>query len=352
MDRFRFGSLVVLLVVLFGCGGSARPRAAFLSDAFAVPARRAEVVIGDPSPAVTPPLATPEAAPRRGQDLVRCAREEKGPAPIMDRGDAATPGKVALTFDDGPVLGHTPKVLDALAAVDMKATFFVVGRAINAQTYDIVQRTVAEGHALAIHSYNHEVEMATRYGEAKSRRYIAGQFEVTRVLVDLALVATSEEDFDALYARVFGLAPYAWIADETLASDLTEVTARHRAVLEERGYTGGARPYDVVFWRPPGGGPYLSSRPGPARATYDAALERLGVINVMWHGGAGDTDEHRRKDRGFLVGNLRHATKQGGVLLLHDAIDKPALVQGLAEMRALGARVVPLEDLARETFGC
>ena len=35
---------------------------------------------------------------------------------------------VALTFDDGPHPRHTPWLLDMLAAKNIRATFFVVGR--------------------------------------------------------------------------------------------------------------------------------------------------------------------------------------------------------------------------------
>ncbi|MBI3910262.1 MAG: polysaccharide deacetylase family protein [Armatimonadetes bacterium] len=61
---------------------------------------------------------------------------------------------VSLTFDDGPDPAVTPKVLDALRAAGVKATFFLVGR--KAERYpDLVRRIVAEGHALGNHSYDH-----------------------------------------------------------------------------------------------------------------------------------------------------------------------------------------------------
>jgi len=34
--------------------------------------------------------------------------------------------RLALTFDDGPHPRHTPRLLDLLAAKDIRATFFVV----------------------------------------------------------------------------------------------------------------------------------------------------------------------------------------------------------------------------------
>jgi peptidoglycan-N-acetylglucosamine deacetylase len=60
---------------------------------------------------------------------------------------------VALTFDDGPN-ANTPAVLDALKAMNVKATFFIVGNM--ARRYpDILARIAAEGHLLANHSATH-----------------------------------------------------------------------------------------------------------------------------------------------------------------------------------------------------
>src|SRR5262245_23993090 len=73
------------------------------------------------------------------------------------RTDAWKSGEVVLTFDDGPHKVKTPKVLDALAKHHMHATFFLVGRAINHFTYQLVQRELAEGHTIGTHSYDHDV---------------------------------------------------------------------------------------------------------------------------------------------------------------------------------------------------
>ena len=63
--------------------------------------------------------------------------------------------KVALTFDDGPDTRFTPKVLDALKANQVKATFFVLG-AMASTHPDIIRRIVNEGHVIGNHSYSHE----------------------------------------------------------------------------------------------------------------------------------------------------------------------------------------------------
>lgn len=64
------------------------------------------------------------------------------------------PPKIALTFDDGPHPAFTPAILDILKAKGAPATFFVLG--LQAARYkDLVRREVAEGHAVADHSWNH-----------------------------------------------------------------------------------------------------------------------------------------------------------------------------------------------------
>lgn len=68
--------------------------------------------------------------------------------------------KVAyLTFDDGPSTTVTPKILDTLKNENVKATFFIVGQAINDDSKGLLKRIVEEGNALANHSYTHEYKI-------------------------------------------------------------------------------------------------------------------------------------------------------------------------------------------------
>jgi peptidoglycan-N-acetylglucosamine deacetylase len=61
---------------------------------------------------------------------------------------------VALTFDDGPHPETTPRVLDALAAHQQRATFFIIGE--NVRRYPaIVRRIINEGHRVGLHSDQH-----------------------------------------------------------------------------------------------------------------------------------------------------------------------------------------------------
>lgn len=59
-----------------------------------------------------------------------------------------------LTFDDGPTIKSTPKILDILKEENIKATFFVIGKYVKKHP-DIVKREYEEGHYIANHGYDH-----------------------------------------------------------------------------------------------------------------------------------------------------------------------------------------------------
>jgi peptidoglycan-N-acetylglucosamine deacetylase len=63
--------------------------------------------------------------------------------------------EVALTFDDGPSPDTTPRVLEELAKVGAKATFFLVGKKALAQP-ELVREIAAQGHAIGLHGFAHD----------------------------------------------------------------------------------------------------------------------------------------------------------------------------------------------------
>ncbi|MFA7637398.1 MAG: polysaccharide deacetylase family protein [Monoglobales bacterium] len=74
--------------------------------------------------------------------------------PKLIKNSKDSPEKTAyLTFDDGPTK-NTELILDALAAYDAKATFFVLGEEAE-QNPEILKRVFAEGHTIGNHSYSH-----------------------------------------------------------------------------------------------------------------------------------------------------------------------------------------------------
>lgn len=61
---------------------------------------------------------------------------------------------VAITFDDGPQLKHTPQILDILKQQEVPAAFFCIGRNIP-DNEELLQRIDTEGHVVGNHSYSH-----------------------------------------------------------------------------------------------------------------------------------------------------------------------------------------------------
>nr|WP_223875182.1 polysaccharide deacetylase family protein [Nanchangia anserum] len=78
----------------------------------------------------------------------------RAPRPAADDAvDCSAVPCVALTYDDGPS-EYTPQLLDVLHAHDVHATFFTIGRQIEAHP-DALKREAAEGHAVGIHTWTH-----------------------------------------------------------------------------------------------------------------------------------------------------------------------------------------------------
>ncbi|MCI8306953.1 MAG: polysaccharide deacetylase family protein [Lachnospiraceae bacterium] len=61
---------------------------------------------------------------------------------------------IYLTFDDGPSLTSTPKILDILKKNKVNATFFVIN--YDKKGEKLIKRAASEGNAIAIHGYSHD----------------------------------------------------------------------------------------------------------------------------------------------------------------------------------------------------
>ncbi|WP_250281624.1 MULTISPECIES: polysaccharide deacetylase family protein [unclassified Frankia] len=64
------------------------------------------------------------------------------------------PGHVALTFDDGPDPTSTPRFLEALAAHEVRATFFLLGSML-VRAPELGRDLVQAGHEVAVHGWEH-----------------------------------------------------------------------------------------------------------------------------------------------------------------------------------------------------
>lgn len=94
---------------------------------------------------------------------------------------------MAITFDDGPNPTYTPKLLDELAARNIKVTFFLNGKAAEAYP-DLVLRQQAEGHQIANHTHAHEylpglTNEGVVYQVERTANYLTGLTGLTDFLV-------------------------------------------------------------------------------------------------------------------------------------------------------------------------
>ena len=116
-----------------------------------------------------------------------------------------------LTFDDGPDEKNTDAILDILQQEGVKATFYVVGRNVDAYP-ETAKRIFDEGHALGNHSYDHDYD----------RLYAS---------VDNYLEEIEEAD-EAVY-RLIGMRPLITRAPGGRMSHFTEA---YDAVTADNGY--------------------------------------------------------------------------------------------------------------------
>ncbi len=108
-----------------------------------------------------------------GQDPITSRPDTRGPIPrnptmrlksnfslanqdITYRRALVSGNLIAMTFDDGPQPENTPRLLDILRERNIKATFYVIGKCVNAYP-DVVRRTVEEGHEIGNHSQTHRL---------------------------------------------------------------------------------------------------------------------------------------------------------------------------------------------------
>ncbi|CAG8634929.1 3814_t:CDS:2 [Funneliformis caledonium] len=99
---------------------------------------------------------------------VACVSAQDDGAGFFFKCDA--PGTVALTFDDGPS-DFTPELLTTLKTAEIPATFFVLGKSINAgQGKAALKAAFDAGHQIALHSNTH-ADMNTLTAKAIQSEY-------------------------------------------------------------------------------------------------------------------------------------------------------------------------------------
>lgn len=149
-------------------------------------------------PAAVPDAAAPaEAPPNEGLGAVPTVEAAEAPSPEVFLAADLRDGRVSrgfvrqrvlhFTFDDGPRLETTPRLLEHLDRHGVKATFFVVARQIDGTSprkraqAALLQRMAADGHTIGFHGVDHSslLELAPEQIEQQLRH---GEQVFTRVL--------------------------------------------------------------------------------------------------------------------------------------------------------------------------
>jgi peptidoglycan-N-acetylglucosamine deacetylase len=102
---------------------------------------------GSPGPGCAPGALGTARTLTLKREYIGYGREQYGPLPLQK-------GEVVLTFDDGPNPETMDRVLDALAAQCVKATFFMTGANLSKHP-ELGRRVVQAGHSAGLHSYAH-----------------------------------------------------------------------------------------------------------------------------------------------------------------------------------------------------
>lgn len=167
---------------------------------------------------------------------------------------------LAFTFDDGPEIVTTPRLLDLLDAHHVRATFFVVGHRIDGdEPHHRAQRAllreiVRRGHLLGNHTYHHVVLGNLRPSQ------IAYEIDRTGDLVQQSTgrrpelmrapfgMLTAPRSLGAVAAR--NLTPAYWMIDthDWEVTSAEAVQARFRQELLEHPHGGVVLMHDTRPW--------------------------------------------------------------------------------------------------------
>jgi peptidoglycan-N-acetylglucosamine deacetylase len=172
--------------------------------------------------------------PSFGQQLDTLARWREFPA--RERLDDQ---RVALTFDDGPDPEGTPGVLEALDAVGLKATFFMVGEQVKDAPM-LAREVAARGHEIALHGATHRPHRELNPRDSKDEpAYGLGTLEAATTRrarwFRPPYGAFNEHSYEAV--RAVGLEPVYWSA---WGMDWETISAERILDIVERDLEPGA----------------------------------------------------------------------------------------------------------------
>lgn len=221
------------------------------------------------TPAPDAQAQAPVEAPQAAVSQIPAPDEENNLLEILSNSGQK---KVAyLTFDDGPTDNITPQVLDVLRRYNVKATFFEVGKLIEANP-DIARRVYEEGHLIANHSNGH--------------------------------------DYDTLYAT-----------EESFINEVLDCEDKIRNI------TDGEEPFKLIRFP---GGSYNAGDHAAEKQIYKETLRANGFYYADWNSLNGDAEGAKKDADGLYQYFLNSSSGYNNlVVLMHDAATKQATVDAL-----------------------
>lgn len=234
--------LLVLVVLASGCGsGTAAP------PRVAEPVR-VEGEVADPVEVAAAPRAEDAPVPAAVEvtavdPMATTVRPDLGGGYVVTGTTAHR--LVLFTFDDGPDLRYTPRLLDMLDEHEIRAVFFVVARRLGARegrfadVAGVLREIARRGHVVGSHTRDHEI--LTRLDRDEVERQIVGAEE----LIEEALGARPwlfrppggmhDEVIDGLLAeRGYSLVLWSVAASDWTTTDAGVVYDNFRRVMENR----------------------------------------------------------------------------------------------------------------------
>lgn len=233
--------------------------------------------------------------------------------------------KVALTFDDGPDVSLTPRLLDTLKKYNVQATFFILTERINDQTLPILKRIMSEGHNLGSHHLNHISNDSKTEG-------------IYRAELKKSIVSTAGmmEEENSLYREVYYRFPYGAYGSKKLGY-------HHMNVMKDVSLSlFGDNCINFAFWD-------IDTVDWLAGMSPDDIVQNV-MANIF--GGSGF--EFIKNSNG-TYSKLKITINKpvgGGVVLMHDvhARTVDSVPKLLEKFRATGVEVVPLQEVEEYAY--
>ena len=88
---------------------------------------------------------------------------------------------VSITFDDGPDIECTHRILEILNTADVKATFFCIGRKIDGNE-ELLRRMDKDGHLIGTHSYSHSNWFDLFSSHRMKKEFITTEEKVNQII--------------------------------------------------------------------------------------------------------------------------------------------------------------------------